>query len=89
MKCVKEGLCLIRMTAATLLHHLSPESRLVDTRDGVRGMTVFASGIFFVGIRVVRPVDTGAERLFYPVVAGTTGTGNILRMDQSLWIIWR
>ena len=86
VKGVEESFSLVFVTATALLHHLCAESQLFSARDRVRSMTVLAGGILFVRVRVVRPVDAGAERFFYPVVAGAAGAGDILRTDRRLRI---
>ena len=89
MKGVEECLCLLGVTMTALLHHQSPESGLIDARDRVRGMTIFAGGILLLGVRVIRPVDAGAELFFYPMVADATGAGDVLRIDQRARVIRR
>ena len=56
---VEEGLCLLLVTPAALLHHQGPETRFVDARDRVRGMAIFAGGVFLIDIRVICEVDAG------------------------------
>ena len=80
---VEEGLGLRRVTTAALLHHRHAEVRLIDSPDGVRGVTVLAGGQFPVGIRVPGPVDTGPEPLLDAVMACSAGTGDVIVVHRG------
>ncbi len=89
MKRVEEGLSLPLMASAALLHHLGTEARFVDAGYRVRSVAVLAGRVVLFGIRILRPVDAGAELLFDAVMAYAARGGNVLRVDQGAWILGR
>ena len=87
MERVEERLGLLFVTPAALLHDEGPESRFVDARDRVRGMTIFASRMLRIGFRVIGVVDAGPELLLDPVVADPAGSSDVPRIDQCVRVL--
>ena len=53
-------------------------------------MTIFTGGKFFVGKRVIGPVNTLPELFLNTVVAGTAGSRYVLRVSRGIWILrWK
>ena len=46
-------------------------------------MAVLTGGMFVFLVRVIRPMDTGAELLLDAMVTDTAGSGDILGIDQG------
>ena len=84
---IKERFCLVRVTAPTLLHHQGAESHLFRAHDRMRGMTVFAGGLVFVGDRIIRPVNTLPELFLDTVMASPAGSRNIRRVNSGLRVL--
>lgn len=79
---LEEGLRLMSVAAAALVHHHQPEIRAIGSADRVRRVAVFTRGeILPIGLTHARPMDAVPKPLLDAVVTSATGVGNIVGVD--------